>query len=138
MTMRFPEFELFGPKVDAAWTALQRQYAGRISDAELDHLFACFAYGLTSPIYGEEDPTLHFDLCRALVAMKLPPDRTEAALHTVPEATQPWVESARGVIEGKGAKMGSMLRQVAPNVGQITGVDANSTERLGNSEGNEK
>jgi hypothetical protein len=111
MTMQFPEFELFGPKVEAAWTALQRQYGDRITGAELDHLFARLVLGLTSPAYGDQEPALHFNICRALVAMKLPPDRTEAALHAVPESTQPWVASAYQMIEGQGAKIGRELRK---------------------------
>ncbi len=48
MDIHFPEFEIFTRKIDTAWTALQRQYASRITGAELDHLFACLVFGLTS------------------------------------------------------------------------------------------
>ncbi|WP_274857779.1 hypothetical protein [Sinorhizobium meliloti] len=68
MDNQFPEAEFFAPKVEAAWSALQLQYAGRISESEIDHLFACFVMGLTTPDYAEQEPTLHFELCRALVA----------------------------------------------------------------------
>lgn len=136
MDNQFPEAEFFTPKVEAAWSALQIQYAGRISESEIDHLFACFVMGLTTPDYGEQEPTIHFELCRALVASKLPSERLETALHSVPEPTQSWVESARGIIEGKGVQMGSVLRQSAHNTEKTTGVDTNSkpTERLGNNE----
>ncbi len=111
MDLQFAEIEVFAPKAEAAWTALQRQYGSRISGAELDHLFACFVLGLTSAGYGAGDPAFHFDLCRALVAVNLPPERTEAALRTVPESTQPWVTSAYQLIEKQGAKMGGLLRE---------------------------
>lgn len=109
--IQFPEIEVFAPRAEAAWNALQRQYASRISAAELDHLFACFVLGLTSPAYGEGEPVFHFDLCRALVAGNLPPERTEAALHAVPESTQPWVASAYQLVEKQGAKIGASLRE---------------------------
>ncbi len=131
-----PETEVFAPKVEAAWSALQLQYTGRISESEFDHLFACFVMGLTTPDYAEQEPTIHFDLCRALVAIKLPSERLETALHSVPEPSQPWVESARRIIESKGVQMGSVLRQAPHNTEKTAGVDANSkpTERLGNNE----
>lgn len=109
MDIQFVEIEVFAPKVEAAWATLQGQYANRISGAELDHLFACFVLGLTSPAYGEGEPVFHFDLCRALVAVNLPPERAEAALYTVPEPTQPWIACAYQLIEKHGAKIGSSL-----------------------------
>lgn len=112
MDTQFPEFEVFAPKVEVAWTALERQYASRISGAELDHLFACLVFGLTSPAYAEREPALHFNICRALVALKLPPDRVAGALHTVPEPTQPWVVSAREQVESQAARMGRMLQEM--------------------------
>jgi hypothetical protein len=45
MDTQFSGFEIFAPKVEVAWTALHRQYAG----AELDYLFVCLVNGLTSP-----------------------------------------------------------------------------------------
>ncbi len=112
MDIQFPEFEIFAPKVELAWTALERQYAGRILGAELDHLFACLVYGLTSPAYAEREPALHFEVCRILVATKLPAERADAALHTVPEPTQPWVESTREQVESQAARMGRMLQEM--------------------------
>jgi hypothetical protein len=47
MDTQFSGFEIFAPKVEVAWTALHRQYAG----AELDYLFVCLVNGLTSPAY---------------------------------------------------------------------------------------
>ncbi|MDX3925788.1 MAG: hypothetical protein QHC90_08250 [Shinella sp.] len=130
------QVDVFAPKTEAAWTALQQQYASLITAAEVDHLLACFVFGLTSPAFADGEANLHFDACRALMAIKLPPERIEAALRSVPATTQPWVESARRLIESKGVKMGSALRQDARNIEEITGVDANSkpTERLGNNE----
>lgn len=132
----FPEIEIFAPKVEAAWAALQQQYANLLTVAEVDHLLACFVLGLTSPAFADQEPDLHFEICRTLMAIKLPPERVEAALHSVPAPTQPWVESARRIIESKGVQMGSVLRQDARNTEKTTGVDANSkpTERLSNNE----
>jgi hypothetical protein len=137
MSMQFPEFELFGPKVEAAWAALQRQYADRITGAELDHLLACLVFGLTSPAYGDQEPALHFNVCRALVAMKLPPDRTEAALHAVPEPTQPWLASACALIESQGAKIARTLQEKTSNLEDLSTAKANAaTGSLGKNEEN--
>ncbi|WP_265518693.1 hypothetical protein [Nitratireductor luteus] len=136
--IRFPETEIFTPRAEAAWIALQRRYAGGITDAEIDYLFACFVLGLTSPAYAEREPALHFDLCRAVTAVKLPPERAHAALHTVPEPTQPWLASACALIESQGAKMGRALQETTSNFEDLTaGADA-ATERPGNNEGNAK
>jgi hypothetical protein len=112
MDIEFLEFEIFAPKVEVAWAALQQRYASRLTSAEIDYLFACLVFGLTSPVYAEGEPSLHFDVCRVLVAMKLPPDRAEAALHTVPEPTEPWVESLREQLESQAAKMGQALQEM--------------------------
>ncbi|BCH27392.1 hypothetical protein MesoLjLc_72790 [Mesorhizobium sp. L-8-10] len=139
MNMQFPEFELFSPKVEAAWTALRRQYASRITDPEIDHLFACFVLGLTSPAYAEQEPALHFDLCRALVAVELPPDRARTALHAVPEPTQPWVASACALIESQGAKIGRILQEKTSNFEDLSTAGANAaTGSPGNTEENAK
>lgn len=135
MDIQFPKFEIFVPKVEIAWTALQRQYASRLTAPELDHLFACLVFGLTSPAYAERAPALHFDVCHALVAMMLPPDRVEAALHTVPEPTQPWVVSAREQVEDQAVRMGRAL-QGMHNFNDDAAADAGSSvlSRPGNSE----
>lgn len=131
MDIQFAEIEVFSPKAEAAWAALQRQYASRISGPELDHLLACFVLGLTSPAYGEGDPGFHFDLCRALVAISLPPERTEAALHSVPEPTQPWVASAYQLIEKQGVKIGLSLRETTGNFKDFLAVEANDAAHQG-------
>ncbi len=123
MDIQFPEFEIFAPKIELAWTALQQRYASRLSGAEVDYLFACLVFGLTSPAYGEGEPLFHFDLCRAFVAMKLPPDRADAALHAVPELTQPWVETVREQLESQAAKMGRVLQEMQ-NFNDDTAADA--------------
>jgi hypothetical protein len=133
----FVDIEIFTPKAEAAWTALQRQYSSRISDAELDHLFACFVLGLTFPAYSEQEPALHFDICRALVALKLPPERAHAALHTIPEPTQPWLATACARIESQGAKMGRTLQEKTFNLEDLSTAQANAaTGSLGNNEEN--
>jgi len=53
MGSQFLEFKIFAPKVEAAGTALQRQYADRLTGAKLDHLFACLVFGLISPAFVE-------------------------------------------------------------------------------------
>ncbi|WP_237352783.1 hypothetical protein [Rhizobium leguminosarum] len=98
------------PRVEGAWTALQRQYGGQISDAEIDYFFACFVLGLTTPAFTDRDPSLHFDVCRALVLIKLPPDRADAALYSVPAPTQAGVESVSELIESKGVAMGHAVQ----------------------------
>ncbi|WP_245282208.1 hypothetical protein [Rhizobium sp. LC145] len=135
---QLPETQIFAPKTEAAWAALQQQYANLLTVAEIDHLLACFVFGLTSPAFADQEADLHFNVCRTLMAIKLPPERVEAALHSVPAPTQPWVESARQIIESKGVQMGSALRRDAFNTENTTGVDANSNpkERLGNNEEN--
>lgn len=138
MDIQFVEIEVFAPKAEAAWATLQGQYASRISGAELDHLFACFVLGLTSPAYGEGEPAFHFDLCRVLVAANLPPERVEAALHTVPTPTQPWIASAYQLIEKQGAKIGSSLREKTRNSDNSIdhpGARCGTSERLDNFEG---
>jgi hypothetical protein len=131
MDIQFAEIEVFAPKAAAAWAALQRQYAGRISAVEIDHLLACFVLGLTTPAYGEGEPALHFDLCRALVAINLSPERAEAALHTVPEPTQPWVASACQLIEKQGVKIGLSLRETTGNFKDFLAVETNDAAHQG-------
>ncbi|MFB2563016.1 hypothetical protein [Rhizobium sp. IMFF44] len=126
MDIQFPEFEIFAPKIEVAWTALQDRYASRLSGAEVDYLFACLVFGLTSPAYGEGEPLFHFDVCRALVTMKLPPDRADAALYSVPELTQPWAETVREQLESQAAKMGRALQQ-AQNFNDDAAADADSS-----------
>lgn len=125
MDIQFPEFEIFAPKIEVAWSALQDRYASRLSGAEVDYLFASLVFGLTSPAYGEGEPLFHFDVCRALVTTKLPSDRADAALYRVPELTQPWVDTVREQLESQAAKMGRALRQVH-NFNDDAAADAGS------------
>ncbi|MEF0943923.1 hypothetical protein [Rhizobium sp. BR 362] len=135
MDIRFPEFEIFAPKVEVAWSALQQRYANRLTEAEVDYLFACLIFGLTSPAFGEGEPSFHFDICRALVAMKLPPDRAGAALYTVPAPTEPWVESLREQLESQSAKMGQTLQEMRnSNDDQVADADPSVLSRPVNNE----
>lgn len=135
MDSQFSGFEIFAPKVEVAWTALHRQYASHLTGAELDHLFACLVFGLTSPAYAEREPALHFDICRALVGTKLPSDRADAALHSVPEPTQPWVESVCEQIESQAIKMGQTLQEMHNfNDDSAAHGDPSVLSRSGNSE----
>lgn len=128
--IEFAEIEVFAPTAEASWAALQRRYAGKITGAEIDHLFACFILGLTSPAYAEGEPALHFDICRALVATKLTPERTEVALRAVPEPTQPWVAGACDLIEKQGAKIGLSLREKARDIEDFLTAGANDAAHL--------
>ncbi|OWK24219.1 hypothetical protein AJ87_23540 [Rhizobium yanglingense] len=136
--IQFPETEVFVPRVEAAWSALQRQYGGQISEAEIDYFFACFVFGLTTPAYTNQDPSLHFEVCRALVLIKLPPDRADAALYSVPAPTQAGVESARELIESKGVKMGRTLQDERsdPEIFSTAKASSAASARLGSNEGN--
>lgn len=134
--MQSPDIEVFIPKVEAAWAVIDKQYTGRMSSAELDHLFACFVLGLTTPHFGDNKPASHYQICQSLISIKLPPERAEAALRAVPQASQPWVESARQLIESKGATIGSALLLRAHNTEETAGenVNSNPPESLINSE----
>jgi hypothetical protein len=129
MDARSPEIEMFAPRAEAAWNILNGHYATRVSDAELDHLFARFVLGLTSPSYGDTEPSVHFDICRALVGLKLPPERVRAALHTVPEPTEPWVEGAFESVELQGTKMGQALADQKRNPTDQLFVKADAAHR---------
>jgi hypothetical protein len=100
---------MFTQKALAAWEALETRFAAQVSAAEIDHLFARFVYGLTSPIYGEDDPHVHLDICRRVLALKLTPERIDFALRNVPTASAPWVETAYQTFETLGAKEGREL-----------------------------
>lgn len=99
----------YAAKVKAAWTILSDRYAGRLTSAELDHLFACFVLGLTTPAFGEGEPARHFEILRKLVALQVPPERTQAALHEIPESSAPWVEGAYASVERQGVNIGLAL-----------------------------
>ncbi|MDZ5699830.1 hypothetical protein [Chelativorans sp. M5D2P16] len=105
-SLETPEIQVFATKVDAAWNVLHGRYASRIPQAQIDHLFACFVFGLTSPVYGDAEPSVHFAACRALVSPKMTPERAHAALHAVPVPTEPWVEAAYQSVERRGIDMG--------------------------------
>jgi hypothetical protein len=135
MDNQFPEFEIFAPKVAIAWGSLQQRYADHLTREELDYLFACLVFGLTSPTFAEREPARHFDLCRSLVATMLPRDRTFAALHAVPDQTQPWVESVREQVESQGARMGRTLQEMRNFNDDAAGdADVRAPSRVGNSE----
>ncbi|WP_349962669.1 hypothetical protein [Rhizobium sp. ZPR3] len=72
MDIQFSGFEIFAPKIEVAWTALQRQYARHLTGAGLDHLFAC----------------------RACVGTKFRTERMSVRLHSALKQTQPWVADA--------------------------------------------
>ncbi|WP_440408537.1 hypothetical protein [Neorhizobium petrolearium] len=137
-TCRPSQVDVFVPTTDAAWAAFQRQYANRVTSAEVDHLFACFVFGLTTPAYADQDPSLHFDICRALLLNKLPPDRADAALYSVPAPTQAGMESARELIESKGVKMGRALQDERsdPEIFSTAKASSAASARLGGNEGN--
>ena len=106
---RRADFDLFAPKAEAAWKSLNGRFASRLSDAELDHLYAVFIYGLTAPSYADREPIAHLQICRALLELNLSPERAGAALHAVPDITDPWVVSACQTMERRGTEIGVAL-----------------------------
>ncbi|MCK4207344.1 hypothetical protein J3U99_21515 [Brucella pituitosa] len=109
---------LLSPKALGAWNALETRYASQISPDELDHLFALFVLGLTSPFFEKASPSAHLDACRALMSLKLDGDRAERALRSVPITTQGWVEKAFLSIEQLGSKDGRALFEQQQNANQ--------------------
>jgi len=97
---------MFMQKALAAWETLETRFAEQLSDVEIDHIFARFVLGLTSPVHGEDEPTIHLDVCRKVLALKLTPERVDRALRTVPQASAPWVDTAYETFEKLGAKAG--------------------------------
>ncbi|MCY1304476.1 hypothetical protein D9M70_542340 [compost metagenome] len=95
---------LLSPKALGAWRALETRYALQITRDELDHLFALYMLGLTTPFYGEVSSQVHIDACRVVLALALDEDRVDRALRNVPPATHSWVEKAFLSIEHLGAK----------------------------------
>lgn len=122
------EFEMLSLKSDAAWNAIQNQYVNRITDAEIDHLFARLVFGLTSPIYVGLDPALHFRACETLVGRKMPQERARAALHAVPEASEPWVEKAFDLAEAHGTRIGTALAEQRGRIDRAE-VEADAAHR---------
>lgn len=106
---RDSDFDLFAPKAEAAWKSLSSRFASRLSDAELDHLYAVFVYGLTAPSYADREPVAHLEMCRTLLELNLSPERARDALHAVPASTDPWVISAYQTMERRGAEFGAAL-----------------------------
>lgn len=101
--------ERFAAQAMSAWAVLESRFSSQVSSAELDHLFARFVLGLTSPFYGNEEPVTHLSICQTILALKLSPDRIDQALCSVPEPTEAWVESAFRSIELLGEKEGRKL-----------------------------
>ncbi|NLS16664.1 hypothetical protein HGP16_08835 [Rhizobium sp. P40RR-XXII] len=58
MDTQFSGFEIFAPKIDAAWAALHRQYASHLTGTEIDHLFACSAL-VGTKLPSDRAPILH-------------------------------------------------------------------------------
>jgi hypothetical protein len=100
---------MFAQKALAAWETLEARFAEQLSDVEIDHMFARFVLGLTSPIHGEDEPAIHLDICRKVLALKLTPERVDRALRAVPKPSASWVESAYETLEALGTKQGREL-----------------------------
>ncbi|WP_274425159.1 hypothetical protein [Chelativorans sp. YIM 93263] len=110
---RNPEIDVFAPKAEAAWKALRGRFASKISDAEIDHFYAVFIYGLTAPSFDDDEPSAHLDICRALLELNVPPERAHDALHAIPVSKEPWVASAYKTMEHRGTEMG---REIAEQI----------------------
>lgn len=118
------ETEKFAGQAMSAWEILESRFASQVSTAELDHLFARFVLGLTSPFYDGDEPAIHLSICQTILALKLSPDRVDQALHSVPKPTEAWVESAFRSVESLGEKEGrKLLEQQLP-----AQVDGRSSE----------
>ncbi|MFC0246652.1 hypothetical protein ACFOLL_10990 [Falsochrobactrum ovis] len=125
---------LLSSKASGAWNALETRYASQVTQDELDHLFALFVLGLTSPFYAEERPLAHLDACRTLMSQKLDDDRVERALRSVPTATQGWVEKAYLSIEQLGTKNGQALFEQQPKSNQtINAIELTPATEAGGS-----
>lgn len=138
MNAAFPSFfysdsKLLELKARAAWRALERRYAEELTIAELDHLFALYVLGLTSPFFGDCEPNSHLEACRTLVALELTPERVEHALCSVPVASADWVSRAYRSIEQFGKHDGNgllqQLRNSAPPVA-VAGVPIDAAAKL--------
>jgi hypothetical protein len=111
----------------AAWEALETRFAAQLSLPERDHLFARFVLGLTSPIHGQDEPIVHLNACREVLALKLTPERIDHALHTIPKSSEPWVDSAYESMEALGAKQGrELLEQRRQHTNAATGTETSS------------
>jgi hypothetical protein len=126
-----PEIAVFAQKAAAAWDALYGRFANRVSEAEIDHLFACFIFGLTSPSYAEGEPSAHLGICRTLLELKLPPEQVHAALHEVPERTERWVENAYQSVEQQGLKIGRMLTEQNRNRENVAAAEEDTSVSVG-------
>jgi hypothetical protein len=121
---------MFTHKALAAWEALESRFAAQLSLQERDHLFARFVLGLTSPIHGEDEPTIHLNVCREVLALKLTPERIDRALHTIPKSSEPWVDSAYESMEALGTKEGRELleQQRSQLTNEVTRAEASSLQ----------
>ncbi|KAB2726423.1 hypothetical protein [Brucella anthropi] len=114
MNAAFPSFmysdpKLLEPKALAAWRALEGRYSEELSSPEIDHLYALYILGLTIPFFGHREPMKHLDACRALLHLRLTPERSERALTEVPTASVDWVHKAFLSIEQLGSRDGHAL-----------------------------
>lgn len=110
--------ELLKPKVAAVWSALEARYAEEITGGEVDHLLACYVFGLTTPLYGTDNPAVHFAICCDLVEAVLPQERADRALTATPAITQSWVGNAFQSVEQLGRKDGAALLAAMPSVSE--------------------
>ncbi|WP_455296844.1 hypothetical protein [Brucella pituitosa] len=120
---------LLSPKASGAWNALETRYASQISPDELDHLFALFVLGLTSPFYVNASSLEHLEACRTLMSLKLDDYRVERALRSVPATTQSWIEKAFLSIEQLGMKDGRALFEQRQNSNQSLNAIESSPAR---------
>ncbi|MCZ4072110.1 hypothetical protein [Agrobacterium sp. LMR679] len=118
MNAAFPSFmyndpKLLEPKAQAAWRALEGRYSGQVSTEEIDYLYALYVLGLTTPFFGDHEPTAHLDACRTLLLRSLTPERIENALCMVPKPSHEGVQKAFVSIEQLGIRDGqSLLEQL--------------------------
>lgn len=79
--------DTFAPEALAVWDVLETRFGQHLAPGEIDHLFARFVFGLTSPLHGDDAPRNHLHICRAALGLMLSPERIEGAL----QASSEWV-----------------------------------------------
>lgn len=127
-----PLLDMLAPKVVPAWSALAERCGEELSASEKNYLFARFILGLTTPFYGEGDPSLHLAACRSLLEQVLAPADATQALETVPQPSLDWVANAFDAIEQVGLKGGLNLHEQQRTANQTSTPETPTTPARSN------
>ena len=103
--------ELLESCVKKTWPVLVGAYGSRLTSFELDYLLSRYVLGLTIPYYSQQEPTVHLDACRCLLACIWPLERVEKALRVVPVGSDEWVSKAFGKAEELGSRNSMAILQ---------------------------